>query len=68
MLHPTGHDDEDFDLNFLIDRQAKVVHMGTHAVWDQRPPLHPSTLLPPKFDGQTKMYMKQRLSNALSNM
>ena len=26
-----GDDAEDFDLNFLIDRHAKVIHLGTGA-------------------------------------
>ena len=66
MLNPHGDDDENFDLFFLIKRQADVVHIGTHAHWDQQPPLDLSTLEPPKIDEEKKMTLKERLSRVLT--
>ena len=68
MLNPTGNDDEDFDLIYLIKQQANVVHMGTHEFWDKRPSMDPSTLEKPKLDGRKKESLKERLSRVLSTM
>ena len=67
MLNPNGDDDEDFDLIFLINRQTKVAHIGTHGLWNRRPSMDPKTLERPKFD-EKRMTYKERLSRALSNM
>ena len=45
MVNPNGNDDEAFDLNSLINRHSKVVHLGTHALWQCRPQTDPSFLL-----------------------
>jgi len=39
-----GDDAEDFDLNFLIDRHAKVIHLGTDACCEQLPSMDESIL------------------------
>ena len=47
MLEPISSDGEmSFDLNSFLDRHAKAVHLGTHALWDNRPPMDTSILVP----------------------
>lgn len=41
MLDPYGDDDEDFDLNFLLNRNAKVIELGTTVFTrDKIPSMH----------------------------
>ncbi|XP_032798664.2 bestrophin-2 [Daphnia magna] len=40
MIHPLGEDDEDFNLSFLLNRNVKVINVGTHAFTsDMCPPM-----------------------------
>ena len=68
MLNPNGDDDEDFDLIFLIKRQTKVAHIGTHGLWNQRPSMDPTTLNWPKLDDHKKETLMERLSHVLNTM
>ena len=69
MLNPNGYDDEDFDLIFLIKRQSKIVHMGSHELWDKRPSMDPSALERPlKLENWKKESIKERVSRVLSTV
>ena len=40
MINPYGDDDEDFDLNYLINRHKEVIHLGSDVMSSDRcPPL-----------------------------
>ena len=66
MLNPNGHDDEDFDLNFLIDRHATLIHTFTQVTRDQQPPLDPLTLSAPILFEIKPPTLKQRLTRVLT--
>ncbi|XP_011687186.1 PREDICTED: bestrophin-4-like [Wasmannia auropunctata] len=39
LINPFGDDDEDFELNWLIDRHAKVSYLGVDTLMNRCPPL-----------------------------
>ncbi|KAG7202965.1 hypothetical protein KM043_010102 [Ampulex compressa] len=39
LINPFGDDDEDFELNWLIDRHTKVSYLGVDALMNRCPPL-----------------------------
>jgi hypothetical protein len=44
MLDPKCDSEISFDLNSLLNRHAKVVDLGTHKLWDHRPPIDSSII------------------------
>ncbi|XP_072153147.1 bestrophin-4 isoform X2 [Bemisia tabaci] len=39
LINPFGDDEEDFELNWLIDRHTKVSYLGVDILMQQRPPI-----------------------------
>lgn len=54
LINPFGDDDEDFELNWIIDRHIKVSLLGVD-ILNQRPP----PLIRDTYFGDTGMQMKQ---------
>ena len=48
MLDPKCDGEMSFDLNSFLNRHAKVVDLGTHTLWDNRPPMESSIITHPK--------------------
>lgn len=71
MINPYGHDDEDFDLNFLIDRHMKVINLGTDTLWDSYPSVTEDKMCErPSNDPQNRKHSaaKHKLSRTLNGL
>lgn len=74
MINPYGDDDEDFDLNFLLNRHAKVINLGTNIVTREScPPLSEDHLLPTTTLPQSPMEpkhktIKRKISQTLTSL
>ena len=73
LINPFGDDDEDFELNWLIDRHTKVSYLGVDTLMGKTPPLVKdkyfddlNLVLP--YTGAAVAYKKKTYRGSVHNM